>query len=31
MGNKLDGSSAFLTSEDFVKSNELFRAKWPIY
>ena len=27
----LDGSPAILTSDDFIRSNEVFRTKWPIY
>ena len=27
----LDRSPAFLTSEDFIRSNETIRTKWPIY
>ena len=28
---QLDPSPAFLTSDDFVRSNEIVRTKWPIY
>ena len=28
---QLDQSPAFLTSDDFVKSNEIVRTKWSIY
>ena len=27
----LDRSPAFLTSDDFIISNEIIRTKWPIY
>ena len=27
----IDGSSAFLTSDDFIRSNEIIRTKWPTY
>ena len=27
----LDRSPAFLTSDDFIRSNEIIRTKWPIY
>ena len=27
----LDRSPAFLTSDDFIRSNEIIRSKWPIY
>ena len=27
----IGGSPAFLTSDDFVRSNEIIRTKWPIY
>ena len=27
----LDWSPAFLTSDDFIRSNEIIRTKWPIY
>ena len=27
----LDRSSAILTSDDFVRSNEMVKTKWPIY
>ena len=27
----LDRSPAFLTSEDFIRSNEIIRTKWPVY
>ena len=27
----LDWSPAFLTSDDFLRSNEIVRTKWPIY
>ena len=27
----LDRSPAFLTSEDFIRSNEIIGTKWPIY
>ena len=27
----LDQSAAFLTSDDFVRSNEIVETKWPIY
>ena len=30
-GKKLDRSPAFLTSDDFIRSNEIIRTKWPIY
>ena len=29
--SKLDQSPAFLTSDDFIRSNEIIRTKWPIY
>ena len=29
--SQLDRSPAFLTSDDFVRSNEIVRTKWPIY
>ena len=28
---QLDRSPAFLTSDNFIRSNEIFRTKWPIY
>ena len=31
MERKLDRSPAFLNSDDFVRSNEMIRTKWPIY
>ena len=27
----LDQSPAILTSDDFIRSNEIIRTKWPIY
>ena len=27
----LDQSLTFLTSDDFIRSNEIIRTKWPIY
>ena len=27
----LDRSPVFLTSDDFIRSNEIIRTKWPIY
>ena len=27
----VDRSPAFLTSDDFIRSNEIIRTKWPIY
>ena len=27
----LDRSPAFLASEDFIRSSEIIRTKWPIY
>ena len=30
-GTLLGRSPAFPTSDDFVRSNEIFRTKWPIY
>ena len=27
----INQSPAFLTSDDFVRSNEIVRKKWPIY
>ena len=30
-GKKLDRSPAFLSSDDFKRSNEIIRTKWPIY
>ena len=27
----IDQSPAFLTSDDFIRSNEIIRFKWPIY
>ena len=27
----LDRSPAFLTFDDFIRSNEIIRTKWPIY
>ena len=27
----LDRSLVFLTSDDFIRSNEIIRTKWPIY
>ena len=29
--HQLDQTSAFLTSDNLVRSNEIFRTKWPIY
>ena len=28
---QLDRSPAFLTSDDFIRSNEIVTTKWPIY
>ena len=28
---QLDRSAAFLTSDDFIRSNEIIRTKWPIH
>ena len=30
-GKKLDRSPAFLSSDDFKRSNEIIRTKWPIH
>ena len=30
-GKKLDRSPALLTSDNFIRSNEIIRTKWPIY
>ena len=27
----IDRSPAILTSDDFIRSNEIIRTKWPIY
>ena len=29
--SQLDQSPAILTSDDFIRSNEIVRTKWPIY
>ena len=29
--NYVDRSPAILTSDDFIRSNEILRTKWPIY
>ena len=31
MERKLDQSPAFLNSDDFIRSIEIIRTKWPIY
>ena len=28
---EIDQSPAILTSDDFIRSNEIIRTKWPIY
>ena len=28
---QLDQSPTFLTSDDFIRSNEIIRTKWPTY